>query len=271
MTILLAFMKPQKIPKWLPDWKNERDYQALNENTSREQWAWEFMRRNSRYQRLYQQGRRHYRSWYQKNENNINFYRYFTCKPKAIKNESFAKYMLRCKETEIEPKIKSKRRKILDKFPVLTFSIKLKPENSEPPDFNTDYNYPHMYIAPDYDEEFFYNIQNDDEVFMVFSAALSIEDQVKKARELLKADQKEYNAEGNDVGKHCNLNFRSLKNYLRYLDGELVGARPTELAAVIHPTDEKTSALQKVSIGLKKARKYRDGDYIKIIGTVLLT
>ncbi|MDO9256330.1 MAG: DUF6499 domain-containing protein [Bacteroidales bacterium] len=261
----------KKIPKWLPDWRDERAYLALDKNTSREKWAWEFMRRNPKYQFLYRNGRRHFSSWYKKNVDNKNFYKYFICKPKAIKNDSYAEYLHRCKAAGITPTIKSKRREILDKFPVLTFSIKLKPDNPEPPDFNTDYNYPHMYIAPDYEEEFSYDIQNDDEVFMVFSSALSIDDQINKARDLLKVDQKEYKEQGNDVSDFLKLNHLSLKDYLRYLDAELNGHTPTEIAMTIHPTAEKNSAVQKVSKGLKKAKEYRDGGYLRLLGTVLLT
>ncbi|WP_262964290.1 DUF2285 domain-containing protein [Methylobacter psychrophilus] len=271
---MTSIISANKAPTWLPDWKDANAYLSLNKNTSREQWAWEFIRRNSKYQFLYKQGRRHYRSWYQKNENDKRFYKYFKCKPTAIKNISYSEYKFHCDALKITPKITSKRRKILDEFPVLTFSIQLKPSNVEPPQFNTDYNYPHIYIAADFEEEFFYNTQNDDEVFIVFSSALPIADQIKKATEQLMKNQKEYKVSGNDVGARCKFTYDSLKNYLRFLDGELAGATPTELAEVIFPgqgiTAGDNGALDKVSKGLKRAKEYRDGDYLKILGTVLM-
>ena len=39
-------------PDWLPDWKDPTAY-PNPENTNAEQWAWEFLRRNSEYQRDY--------------------------------------------------------------------------------------------------------------------------------------------------------------------------------------------------------------------------
>jgi hypothetical protein len=39
---------------WLPDWRNESAY-PNPKNTRAQQWAWEFLRRNSEYQRLHKQ------------------------------------------------------------------------------------------------------------------------------------------------------------------------------------------------------------------------
>lgn len=127
----------------------------------------------------------------------------------------------------------------------------------------------------DFDGDFYYNTQHYDEVFMVFSLALPVADQIKKASEQLMEYQKEYKGGGNGVGKPCKLNYLSFRNYLRYLDGELAGAKQTEIAEVIYPrqgiTADDNSALDKVSKGLKNAKEYRDGDYLKILGAVLLT
>ena len=39
-------------PHWLPDWQNKSQYPVLGK-TSHQQWAWQFLRRNSNYQRLW--------------------------------------------------------------------------------------------------------------------------------------------------------------------------------------------------------------------------
>jgi hypothetical protein len=45
-------MEPPNEPEWLPDWKDENKYPDPNEAGNRV-WAWEFLRRNSEYQKLW--------------------------------------------------------------------------------------------------------------------------------------------------------------------------------------------------------------------------
>lgn len=267
--------KPKKIPKWLPNWKDEDAYPNPKNNISREQWAWEFMRRNLTYQKLFREGLKHNKSWYQKHSTDSRFSRYFICKPRANKNESYDDYVVRCQQLNKTPVINSKKRRILKEFPIKESNRKFNPANSEPPEFNTDYNYPFMFVAPDYDEEFIYNIKDDDEVFMVFLSALSIEDQIKKATELLEEDRLLFKKEGNPVSEKMKIHQKSFRNYLRILDGVLSGATQTEIANVLYPgqgtTAADNSALDKVNKGLKTAIGFRDGGYLKILETVILS
>lgn len=263
--------KEPKIPKWLPDWKDESAYPDPTGNVSREQWAWEFIRRNPRYQQLYREGLRHRETWYKKYPTNKSFYKYFNCTPKVNKDESYEEYSARCKSENKDSIIKPRRRKILDEFPVAKFSSKLNPANSSHPDLNTDYGYPHRFVALDNEEKFSYTIHDDDEVFFVFSAALPIQNQIDKAKELLLEEQEYYEKDGNRLRHIGRVQFLPLRNYLRYLDAELHGVKQVEMAGVIYPHQDKTSASQRVSTGLKEAKKYRDYNFLKILKTEILT
>lgn len=266
-------LKPRKTPKvpdWLPDWKKTEDYPDPKGTVSREQWAWEFIRRNPRYQHLYRIGRRHKESWYNTFSNSKRFSRYFKCTPKVNKGESYEEYMARCKLEKITPKIMPKRQRILDVFPVVEFSPKLNPAKTEPPEFNRDYGYPICNTVTDDEEEITYSIDGADEVFMVFSAALPIKAQIQQAEKLLLEQQKYYEGQGNHLQHKGNVWIQPLSNYLRYLDGEINGATQAEIARVVHPKENEISARQKVNKGIKTARYYRDMGYLKILDTELL-
>jgi len=259
-----AIKKP-KIPAWLPDWKQTEGYPDPKGQVSREQWAWEFIRRNPRYQYLYRIGKRHKESWYKTFPNSVRFSRYFKCDPKVNKGESYNQYMARCKLKEVSPEITPKRQKILNVFPVVEFSKKIDPANPKPPQFNKYHKYP-IIDTVSVDEENFYNSMNDlDKVFMTFSVALPILDQITNANAYLIEQQNNYKAGKNMVIYKGRVNFTPLRNYLRYLDGKISGATQVEIARVVHPEEDETSNKQKVNKGLKTAEYYRDIGYIKIL------
>ena len=137
---------------WLPNWEDESAYPDPAGNVSKEQWAWEFIRRNPDYQMFFKQGLCHNETWYKKNPTNKYFYKYFKCTPKVNKHESFEEYSARCILESQEPIIKPRARKIFKDFPVLVFSNKLNPANNTPPELSTNYNYPRKYIAEDFDK-----------------------------------------------------------------------------------------------------------------------
>lgn len=270
ITDLVKPQKTPKIPAWLPDWKEPESYPDPNDKVSSEQWAWEFLRRNPRYQYLYRIGRRHRESWYKTNSDDKRFSRYFKCVPKVNKGESYDEYLMRCKLANVIPKIIAKRQRILDIFPVIEVSQKLDPARTKPPKFNRDYGYPICNEVSEDEEEITFSVDGVDEVFIVFSAALPIKAQIQKAEKLLLEQQKYYEEQGHQLLHRGRVPFQTLRNYLRYLDGELNGATQVEIARVVHPKDNPDTAKQKVNKGIKTARYYRDIGYLKILGTEIL-
>jgi len=268
-----ALVKPRKtpeIPNWLPNWRETEGYPDPRGTVAKEQWAWEFIRRNPRYQHLYRIGRRHKESWYIKFPTSKRFSRYFKCTPKVNKDESYEEYMARCELDNVVPKITPKQQRILDVFPVAEFSKKLDPANTKPPKFNKDYGYPINNPFSEDEEEITFSIAGDDEVFMAFSAALPIKAQIQKAEQLLLEQQKYYEEQGNQLQHKGNVRIQPLRNYLRYLDGEIEGATQVEIASIVHPNEDQDSAKKKVNKGIKAARNCRDFGYLKILGTEIL-
>jgi hypothetical protein len=259
--------KTLKIPDWLPDWKTMEGYPDPNGTVSKEQWAWEFIRRNPRYQYLYRIGRRHKESWYNAFPDSDKFSRYFKCIPKVNKDESYGDYIVRCKLDNVAPKIIPKQQRILAVFPVVKYSKKLNPANTKPPEFNKDYGYPICNTVSDDEEEITFSIDGDDEVFMVFSAALPVKAQIEKAERLLFEQQKYYEEQGNHLVHKGRVQFHPLRNYLRYLDGKISGASQVEIARIVHPNEYEYSAKQKVNKGIKAGEYLRDIGYLKILGT----
>lgn len=257
----------QKVPNWLPDWRQPDGYPDPKTEVSREQWAWEFMRRNSRYQKLYREGRRHKESWYKKFPNSEKFSRYFQCVPKATKSESYSEYMARCHLDGTSPKVTPKREKILDFFPVMEFSAKLNPNRKTPPIFNKHYFYPICETVSEDDAKITFLIGGKHEVFMVFSAAFPIKDQIERAESYLLEQQRDYEEQGNELHQNGRVRIQPLRNYLRYLDGKASGATQVEIARCVHPNEDETSAKQKVSKGLNRAEFYRDAGYLEILDT----
>lgn len=267
-------VKPRKtpeIPKWLPNWREAESYpDPTDDGISREQWAWEFLRRNSRYQHLYRIGRRHKESWYKTFPQSKRFSRYFKCVPKVNKDESYDEYLARCELARIVPKITPKRQKILNVFPVVEFSPKLNPAKTKPPELNKDYGYPICNTVSEDEDEITYSIDGVDEVFIAFSAALPIKAQIQKAEKILNEQQDYYREQGNLLFHKGRVQLPPLRNYLRYLDGEIHGVTQVEIARVVHPNEDPDSAKQKVNKGIKTARYYRDIGYLKILGTEIL-
>lgn len=105
---------------------------------------------------------------------------------------------------------------------------------------------------------------------MVFSAALPIKAQIKKAEKFLFEHQKYYEKQGNQLLHKGRVQFQPLRNYLRYLDGEINGATQVEIANIVHPNEDKSSAKQKVNKGIKVAKYYKEIGYLKILATELL-
>jgi hypothetical protein len=254
--------KTPKIPDWLPDWRQTEGYPDPKDSVSKAQWAWEFLRRNPRYQKLYREGRRHKESWYKAFPKSDKFSRYFSCIPKANKGESYEEFIARCSSENMDPKITPKRQRILDVFPVARFSAKLNPAKTLPPEFNQDYGYPLGEIASEVDEEITFSIDGGDEVFMVFSAALPVQKQIEKAKKFLLEQQKYYEEQGNLLLHKGRVQTSPLRNYLRYLDGKISGANQVEIARVVHPNEDQNTAKQKVNKGLKTAEYLRDIGYL---------
>ncbi|WP_026603643.1 hypothetical protein [Methylomonas sp. 11b] len=112
--------------------------------------------------------------------------------------------------------------------------------------------------ASEDEDEIAFSIDGKDEVFMVFSAALPIKDQIEKARKYLLKQQQDYEEQGNELHHKGRVQTQPLRNYLRYLDGKASGATQAEIASYVHSNEDKNTAQQKVSKGLNQAESYRD-------------
>ena len=259
--------KKRKAPEWIPDWTNKSAYFSSTEDTkeARAQWAWEFIRRNPEYQKFYLRARRYPADWYKKNPDDQGFYKYFFCTPKANKMESYNQYLQRCELEGNKPTIKEKR-EIIAKFPVKQLSLKLNPKCNIPPEFTIDYTYPHLYSF-DRKEVFKCKISDTDEVVVVFSIKLSLDEQLKKTKIYLKEMQD--SLQSKEI-VHVKSRYRpeNYQNYLRMLDAELKGIKQTEMAKTIYGTQEKS--VDRVNKGLKEARYLRDIGHLGILKTAML-
>lgn len=263
-------MSTPKTPTWLPNWRDPSAYPNPKDNISAAQWAWEFIRRNPEYQRLYRIGKRHQKRWLENNKANKNFSRYYQCSPLADKNESYDEYIFRCHAEGVIPEVKPKIEQILKKFPVAKFSKDLDPKNKIPPEFTDNYDYPYIYDSVDYEKRFSYRINGRDEVMIVFSLALPLNNQIDVARDYLIDSQYVYKEEGNKVRHKWRVDLSVLGNYLRYLDADTNGITQAEMAKVIYPNQNELSTRQRVNKGLGKALEYRNEGFYKILKTELL-
>lgn len=254
---------------WMPDWQDANAYPADPAELTSEQWAWEFIRRNESYQQAYEVGVRYTKRWLNKNTDVKGFKEYFDCKPVARQQDTLSEYLKRCADKGIDkPDIQPKTPDILSAFPFSKFSQKLNPGNNQHPDFDK-YHYPKLYTFEEKTDLISeYDMENNDEIVMIFTLHLPIKQQINEAKNKLYELQNDYQKNVGDLKARMRYQPEYFSNYLRYLDADYCGISQTEMAAVIHKHLEGAS--QRVNRGLKAAIRLRDDGFWGILKNDLL-
>lgn len=233
------------VPEWLPDWRDEKAYTYLND-ASPTQWAWEFVRRNPKYQADYDA--------YTKAVN----------EPRALPGESWSDYIKRAKEKggwQIPPATAadklSKKYKVEPrpydpavKDPPIQFT-EATPE--QPPWVDFGYDHPGLRHA----KEPFH---------LVFDLSQPIKPQLRNAEKMMEVVQPAM--ESTEDRQHSKLHTRLFLIYIRLLDADEAGAKLGEITPILLPgvsnIDPDYLGNKRLRANLKKARELRDHDYIYI-------
>jgi hypothetical protein len=225
-------------PDWLPDWRDASGYPDP-ESTSRQQWAWEFLRRNSQYQS----------DWNQR---------------------EMPDYAVYFKQQKIDPSDKEIYMLVLGtKWGLACYA----------PDPSIDVPEVLLFLETDVAAATTYeDVQKIGRmpyspgdwpfVNVVFDLELPIHSQIETTKEFLRKTQKNFIDRGKvelKKGSHRFPGGRLLRDYLRCLDGEAGGASLKEIAEVVFPMINNDypdlQAQQKVRDNLTAAKKLVNSKY----------
>jgi hypothetical protein len=220
-------------PRWLPDWRNQAAYP--NHATGL-QWAWEFLRRNEQYQRLWKK----------------------LVKPKYTSAEledawKRAQGMRSnpAKSWFADTAVDDPWREFKMQFHIVTYP---PPPPDEPQ--------AKLQFQP-YFIRYEINIGNDnvgwkiipgiepDEIVLYFNLDWPIGTQLANAKKVLK----------HHAPKQRRVRATKYKHYLRTLDAKAAGASLKQVAHQLHPKISPLSAIQTVRDHLEAAQRLRDRDY----------
>lgn len=260
-------------PKWIPDWKDKSNYNHLTSvnEISNKQWAWEFIRRNPEYQRLYIKFIKSDVSFWRRdnNKDKPEFSDYVQCTPNAYAKESYAKYMTRIAGSDSEqpcPSFSPKNSEILERFPFKNLSKALNPKNNKPPKFRYAREYP--YVSKVKDGKFLASktLKGDDEVLMIFSLKHSLNKQLQSAKKHLSSEQSRYaSTPDHAIKEECKIHYSNLVLYLGYLDADAKGHSVVEITNFLSTSEKPVVNESTVRKGLKQAKRFRDGEYMKFL------
>jgi hypothetical protein len=228
-------------PDWLPDWRDAANYPS---NASRQQWAWEFLRRNDAYQQLWNE----------------------------VVRPGYSSDRLNDTWTSIRERLHSGRRVRvrLDDIPIakdrLTRQFHI---GSYPPPA------PEEPLARlQFDAQFIqyelvgggggkYNLlgtpKPPGEVVLWFNLNWPLGPQLANAKKVL-----EHHAKLSGAKSSRRIREAGYGNYLRVLDAKADGASIKEIANVLYPKLPEESRLQRVRDDLKAAERLRDLDFWQI-------
>lgn len=235
--------------KWPLDWDNDNDYSYLTEKTSKKQYAWEFLRRNPVYIEDFE-----------KNKDLIKenkFLRLDRSMPDPANNHLLCHwtedmcdwYGLSRKSRNFDPA--NRTPPTFQSFPPV-FPIFSVPEVLSDPELNGVLAFPKPHIT---DEP----SPGDFQVWV--STDYDRETQIKAIDDFFKEHRKKH-AESKPI-KHY-------KNFVRILDALSKGFSPEEIWNSGLYIDNETINLETVESHFEKAKKLRDGGYIRIVKSMIL-
>lgn len=238
-------MQKKQKPNWIPDWTNKNHYDHLKKCKDINIWAWEFLRRNPRFQAF--------------------------CN--SVENNIIQEHLGKSPGGEIDLEIEGL------KFGIFGFSEKITPSQNKPPTF-ISYFYPDYICAtkiridlPYGDSMTAQNIEAKEEISIIFSAEWDIESQIEKAKVILKKHQDTLIRKG-IISSPGRKTFEKYINYIRILDAKTYSEyNNTKIAEVIFDADINTtindSLAERVRTGYKSSLELCNGGYAKILGITL--
>ncbi len=257
------------IPDWLPDWTKPHQYPDPK-TTSLRQWAWEFLRRNPEYQRLWDELiAPHFdpKIWYNDPVLEI------------LRNDEYQRGW----QELIPPESRSEV--FEQQFGIRSFPPPHSMSSADPnfdflgPRFVNDFLYFRRKLARRHwpmDQPFeIHETLSDGDVLIRFNVRSSTEPQLDKARKILE-QQKTYLEEMGDVETPISgkLRIDQYRDYLRLLDANASGAlhenasSPVldEIADKIYAKKRHSKRLEQLRVinGLKAAILLRDRNYLNI-------
>ena len=219
----VALMKP---PDWLPDWLDKSQYPDPHK-TSEVGWAWEFLRRNPDYQKLWEQA-------------HILKYVY---NPKDIEA-----YLRRAKKEGGLWHVNTQQRSFSQAPFIKRFRLESAPPDPATPNATLLFSGQFLRFAHKQTygaDEVRANLHNG-QVLVWFDLNWPIQRQLENAKQLLYAKAPE--------AEKRRIRFAQFRNYLRLLDAKCSGATVGEMADKIYPRQEGNQ--QKVRDQLKAAIRY---------------
>jgi hypothetical protein len=243
---------------WKLDWKDKSHYKLLEDQP--ETWAWEFLRRNHKYQDDYKK----YVDFPSRFDESESMFggNYFEFEPPPLPDESFAQYKKRSFELDGFSR-RAKRDNVLEHYLLDEFEDPMNP-NSPTPSFVTaqDIGYPENMrrgmIKP-----------NEDELIFKFNVRFNLDEQLEIVKSEMDKVRKRH-PKFRQKNKKLQTDFYRL--YLRYLDAEAENVSQVEVARHIHGHEEypDKKGRDKVNKGLKVALELVDGGYITLLNSAHL-
>ena len=238
-----------------PDWKDKSAY-PNPKKTSGNQWAWEFLRRNPKYQKDYKilvEASKSGESLYQ--PNGYGFGK-FAHEPTPLPNENYDEYCIRMKKENI-PSIHSKplsqylsTKWKLDK---LIDPLKKTTKFSQS-DFVREVGFGEHEVA-------IFPFLSENEIALSFDLRQPTKVLLSEAEKLLDDYRKDFKNKDNEKRQYRNL----FSNYLRLLDAEGTGANKKMMGEEIFPKVPnkypERNMDQKVRDSLAKAKQLRDSSH----------
>jgi hypothetical protein len=258
-----------EIPDWLPNWREPSEYPDAKKTTAR-QWAWEFLRRNPEYQRLWEQVAAPYYS----KERGLSDALALDTENEKIRSDSVyaEKY-----KTEDGYKILSPSAIIFERFRVRGALPPSERKHNLIFSYENPHSPPIQYLTHPADR---YNSAFDPgpwkaapitlekgQVLVWMNTDKPIQPQLNMLKKVLKGFSEA--REGTTTGQRPSRRFRPYQDYLRILDARQAGIPQSEIAKVIYISSKKRTndvreATKAIYEDIKIAERLRDKDYLYI-------
>jgi hypothetical protein len=238
-------------PPWLPDWENDlAKYPKITEK-SRVEWAWQFLRRNPKYQQLWAQLiQPHYQS----------------ADAKASLDRADRDGLYRIVSQRVQARLEERGYQL---GPFMEFGIStIPPDPAEPkPKLRFSAEFIRYARTPSLRPNFSYKLPpivlTGDEVVVWFNLNRSIDQQLAKVKSLMKNLATIRNLEP------FRFQPKTYQRYLRLLDARAVGAKYSEIARILYPhlrnEYPEYGGKRQARTDLRTAERLRDRDFVRIV------
>ncbi len=231
-------------PDWLPDWKDPTAYPNPKDTTT-EQWAWEFLRRNPEYQSDYVLWKEAHEGSYQP-EGEATHQMFEELNRRIGLHKKYGLYAAMTDPARSE----------LDG--VAHLSAKYTNSLFYMPPVNGVNPLEHITMVPTSHKDF----------TIKFDLERPIKPQIERAQTLLEKWQKTFKEQGKINVNNQRNSVEMYPSFLRVLDAEASEIGIPEMASIIYPEEDNSKTAyavsKKIRNNLKAAKKLRDSDYLFI-------